>query len=78
MLNVNVPCTLVHTPFVNAAVIPRVENAPLLLAQSVSFVDIVTVGPVLSVVASSTYALTWYVAPATMPLTPTRFTAGPM
>ena len=50
---------------------------PSVLEQSVRFVETVTVGLLLSAFASITYALTWYVAPATIPFTPNRFKLGP-
>ena len=48
------------------------------MAQLAVLVDMVTVGLALSGAASRTYALTWYVAPATMLFTLSRFRLGPM
>ena len=77
MLKVKVPCTFVHAVLDSATEVARFAKAPD-VAQSVVFVDIVTVGLLLSGVASRTYALTWYVAPATTFGTLNRFRLGPI
>jgi hypothetical protein len=57
LLKLKVPCTFVHAILDSAVEVARLLKAPD-VAQSVVFVDIVTVGFALSGAASITYALT--------------------